>query len=297
MSATYVNARGNMVRPEIINDLPILHRFQTQIYEVDEDSGESHLTLEYSDQDGKWHRLKTSLTEGMYILSLLKGLQLDVGFPMAEDPRNESRPQDSLRFKGDQWVQSNSPVEPEKLHALGLMTLRWNSCELGLKILFAGVTRTTMLMAWAITQGMGDIAICDVVREVISKIPEDEPAREHVLHALEIYDINRINRNQLTHFLPSGSSDGLQFMRAKGPAYNPQPFPSSLADVRRVAEDLAKLSAYLAGLANWFAARTYKNYQHPPGPLPEKPPVPDKLWKPAPPSQPKRKSQPQASGE
>jgi len=37
----------------------------------------------------------------------------------------------------DRWILAHSPIEAKKLHAIGYISLRWNACELWLRVLLA----------------------------------------------------------------------------------------------------------------------------------------------------------------
>jgi hypothetical protein len=53
----------------------------------------------------------------------------------------------------DPWIQANSsPVGAERLHALGVITLRWNMCEYGLFGIFCEVVRLPIEECWALVQ-------------------------------------------------------------------------------------------------------------------------------------------------
>ena len=110
-------------------------------------------------------------------------------------------------------------------------------------------------------------------------------------HCLKVYDINRLNRNQLTHFLPSAFTNS-DLARLKGPRFDPQPIPDTLEDMRRVADEVILLVNYLGGIVNLINKRQVSEKPDRILPsLPDKPPLPERLWKPPPPPQ-GRKEQP-----
>lgn len=198
------------------------------------------------------------------------------GFPMNDDP----------------WIKGHSPIEPAKLHALGLVTFLWNSCEVSLFVLLTTVANTKPDIMRALTHEMTDAAMADRVRDLIKIKPSHPPELQDAIeYALDLFDANRINRNQLTHFMPSGGQQGIELWRDKGPTIEARPFPSEVADLRRVAMDLYALRKYSGWVANWVLA---VNRGFEPPPSLEKPPLPDRLWKPPPPNQRARKPQPQS---
>jgi hypothetical protein len=189
----------------------------------------------------------------------------------------------------DAWITLNSEIAPEKLHALGVVTYRWNACEVALKSLLVGLTGAEFFNIWAIIHEMGDVAISSAAREILlwSKFPE--PVVKAVEFGFKLYEANRINRNQLTHFIPA-YVEGSDIARLKGPRFKPETFSDSTEDLRRVADDILELENYLSAvITNVYAPRN-------PGailpPLPGIIPLPERLWKPPPPNPPKRKEQP-----
>jgi hypothetical protein len=182
----------------------------------------------------------------------------------------------------DDWPIKNSPIHPLKLHALGVVTLYWNQCEMAFFTLISGALGIEANLAFALTHEMGDVALASRMREVIALSPHSVDVNADVLHALQIYDVNRFNRNQLTHFLPAPSENGLALWRQKGPTLNPQPFPNELEDLRRVANEISTCRDYLLQLGLFFLVPQYGNARRT---LPKRPPVPKRLWMPPPPSQ------------
>lgn len=191
--------------------------------------------------------------------------------------------------KPDPWILEHSPIAPSKLHALGAITLFWNQCEMGLFLIFAGATKIDSNVSFALTHEMGDVTVCNRIREILELTDHSDGVKNMVIHVLKVYDINRQNRNQLTHFMPGpGDSGMMQFWRQKGPKLEPQPLPCELKDIRRVATEILALSRNLVEIGMYFLNHPYGNVRRP---LPEKLPLPDKLWKPPPPDRSKRKRQ------
>jgi hypothetical protein len=182
----------------------------------------------------------------------------------------------------DPWFLEHAPLHPSRLHALGVMTVYWNQCELALFVLFSGVSGIEGNLAFALTHEMSDLAVMNRMKEVIALSGHSKDVNNVVLNALAAYDINRLNRNQLTHFLPMPTEKGITLWRQKGPTMNPQPFPHELKDIRRVVEDLAKCRDHLAELGRFLMLKEYGNLRRA---LPNKLPLPQRLWTPPPPAQ------------
>lgn len=194
----------------------------------------------------------------------------------------------------DDWIKRRSPLHPHKLHALGLITFLWNGCEVGLRDILTYLSGVHQgRAAWAVMHEMGGVTMAAAISELaVLTRPADDPARAAILHAMALHDVNRINRNQLTHFMPAKTEDGLEFWRVKGVQFNPQTVPSSTEKLRRVADDIWAFLWYLDAILRYLSA---ERRSQPPPTLPEKPPVPERLWRPPPPVRPKRTRQPRPS--
>jgi hypothetical protein len=188
-------------------------------------------------------------------------------------------------MKDDPWIKSHSDIEPERLHAIGVVTYAWNSCQALLFIFFATLTGLPGRVTRAIIHEMSDAALIARLRDILATggFRNDPELNAAILYALEMFDINRVNRNQLTHFMPSGKRDGkIEFWRNKGPELLRQAFPSNIDDIRRVAEDILTLRNY----ANNVSALAIAKQLHAHGaqiagplPLPDKPPLQKPLWR------------------
>lgn len=179
---------------------------------------------------------------------------------------------------------------PEKLHALGTVTFRWNLAENQLGVLFREVTGLSIELSWIITKDMGDVTIGNKIKEAmkLSKLTKDQVLA--VEHCLALYDINRENRNQLTHFTIEAEQGEYVLARKSKTSIKPQSFPNTLGDLRRVADELHQLSWYISMVCCHLMTRANAA----PWSLPDKPPLPGKLWKPPPPTQSERKRQPRS---
>jgi hypothetical protein len=184
-----------------------------------------------------------------------------------------------MPLSDDPWIAKNSQIAAEKLHALGVINYRWNLAELALKVIFSQIAGIPFARMWAIAHDMGDAAISAAMAELLEMLHAAKGPKNAILHGLELYDINRVNRNQLTHYLPAALV-GSDFTRLKGPKFDPKPFSDDLKDLRRVADDLEALLKYFSQLTNAIT-----DLQAPPRgrerhSLPDRLPLPEKLWKP-----------------
>ena len=154
----------------------------------------------------------------------------------------------------DPWMTANSKVDLnsdlgyKRLHALGVITLRWNRAEQWLFTTFCDVTGYDEAETWALVLDLGDTSICKLIKSFL-KIRGFETEALLIENALEVYDICRQNRNLVTHAWTRGlTADGHAGLARKSKAsYNQdaEPFPSSLDDLRRVAEEKALASELL----------------------------------------------------
>lgn len=191
-------------------------------------------------------------------------------------------------FSDDPWVASRSPIDALKLHALGNVTLAWNYCELNLVIIFTLVTEIFDGPGWLVARDLGDITLINKMREALELREKDETVKCRIAHMLKVYDACRVNRNHLTHFsLVKAGNGSFTLARRKGPTPQPTKMPSELADIRRVADELWALVAYLRSMVKFLRSRNSAK----PSPLPQKVAVPELLLKPPPQAQPKRKRQ------
>jgi hypothetical protein len=202
-----------------------------------------------------------------------------------------------MPLSDDPWIAQNSYIDPERLHALGVITLWWNHCERNLFFLFCRVFNLRLRVGWIIAHDLGDISVSNKMREMMKLHPPESDVADLLKCCLDVYDICRQNRNTLTHFTghsPSAdpkSLDDVIFLRMKGPSAEPRPIPSSLTDIRRVAFEINILSTYLWKTHKAIVARQ----QGQPATLPPLVAVPELLLKPPPQTPPKPKRPPRPS--
>ncbi len=196
----------------------------------------------------------------------------------------------------DDWIRSHSLVTPEKLHAIGFLTLAWNACEYWTTAIFSTVSGLSEKQARIVTHDLGDITIWNKIIE-FSGIDEltGTHVKDELKHALKIYDRCRSNRNQFVHAALGGErgEDGSVFRlaRNKGPKFEFDPIDDSLQEIRRVGDEIDRLRDYLARLCIHISSLKFET----PSPLPERLPLPECVWKPPQTKRNKRKPQPQSS--
>jgi hypothetical protein len=155
-----------------------------------------------------------------------------------------------MPLSDDPWIAKHSYIDPERLHALGMITLWWNHCERNLYFLFCSIFEVTPRVGWILAHDMGDVAMCDKIKEQLKIHQLDADMDALIKCCLDVYDKCRQNRNSLTHFTASVPPGGkgivdAVFVRMKGASAQPSPLPSSLEDIRRVAFETHTLSVYI----------------------------------------------------
>jgi hypothetical protein len=167
-----------------------------------------------------------------------------------------------MPLSDDPWIAEHSHIDPERLHALGMITLWWNHCERNLLLIFSIVFQITPRVGWIIAGDMGDISVARKMAEMLKLRPPPPDVGTLLTAFLKAYDVGRQNRNALTHFTtqtpkadPTNFAKAV-FVRMKGESAKANPLPSSLEDVRRIALETHYLSIYSWQIYKALAARS-----------------------------------------
>src|SRR6266702_3365537 len=67
----------------------------------------------------------------------------------------------------DEWMTANSELGYNRLHALGVITQRWNRAERWLFIIFCDVSGYDEAEAWALVYSLGTPAISERIRSLL----------------------------------------------------------------------------------------------------------------------------------
>lgn len=155
----------------------------------------------------------------------------------------------------DEWMTADSELGHKRLHALGVITQRWNRAERWLFTIFCDVSGYDEAEAWALVYNLSTPAISERIRSLL-KIRNYATEAPLIDNALEVFNVCRQNRNSVTHAWTRGlSADGqlaLASKSRKADNLDADPFPSSLDDLRRVADEIEGLNTRLS-LLSWFA--------------------------------------------
>jgi hypothetical protein len=195
-----------------------------------------------------------------------------------------------MSLDSDPWVAANSPIDAERLHALGAVIVYWNECEKELLILFGEVLGFPLQELWAIAHDLGQVAISTKIEALARAKNFSSQFQSAIKNTLAVYEICRQNRNQLVHFwfFSGVRGDGHLYRKSKKADYNPPVlFKSDLVDIRRVAEDIKALARHMAQLE---AAINQTGRAMPNSPMPNELPLPALLY--SPPSQTPTKQKP-----
>jgi hypothetical protein len=166
-----------------------------------------------------------------------------------------------MPLSDDPWVAKYSIIDPERLHALGTITLCWNHCERNHMLIFAHVLNLDQRRGWIVAHDMGDISMSDKIKEAVKWENYNTELAQAIECYLKIYDACRQNRNALTHFTASIPSPSIElaksatFTRMKGIKGEQNTLPSSLEDIRRVAEEIHTFVVYSWSLHKSLEAR------------------------------------------
>ena len=188
-----------------------------------------------------------------------------------------------MALEDDPWVRRPSSIP--QIHALGLITYRWNDCEKFVPLLFWQVSQTAWSLARLITHDMQIPAVCDKIIEMLdqSAVAFDTETEDAIRYGMNLFSANRINRNQLTHCLPVVSKEEnapLTMLRNKGPTHPKDALDTSLSSLRRVADEIMECSRYLHSIhVRLFYDLAVDERE----PLLDRPPIPKRYWIPAPP--------------
>ena len=71
----------------MVNQLPNADRIQGVQLEAGPTPDRSIVRMQYTDAQSRWHDLRMGFLDAMYLLNLLRAIQLDEGFEMPDDPR------------------------------------------------------------------------------------------------------------------------------------------------------------------------------------------------------------------
>lgn len=194
----------------------------------------------------------------------------------------------------DEWVQANSDLGFERLHAMGVVSSRWSQCELWLLCFLHAISGLSYEDTFILAGDLGDIAIWGRIKAIANARDVSAEDRETIDNTSKYYDACRLNRNSITHaWLRSEATPKtpLATKSKKVAALELSEFISGRDEIRRVADEINILVERL-----WLLCGTFPDWrERGPEALPQKLAVPDILSKPPPPAQTKPLRQPRAS--
>lgn len=181
----------------------------------------------------------------------------------------------------DDWIRTHQELPPAHLHALGCVTIYWNSCEHSLFGLFCSVAHVPEKFGRILVHDMDSARIWQKIID-LGYLNLDSEMLSHVQHARKMFDICKLNRNSYAHATLGGSNTpdkalGLQFQ--KGKVLKPVSIDDNIKTIRRVADEIEMVSRYIAtiGISITFSRRTQGRSSDEPSPSLGKPKMPKSL--------------------
>lgn len=191
-------------------------------------------------------------------------------------------------LNNDPWIAENSPIDPERLHAIGVINFFWSQSEVGIFCIFSvlcglDIDRTAAAFG-ALSASMQVDALKALAKTMPSQFLIDkdgtaEKLREAIFYAAELFDANKKNRNAVVHayYFRKGDTVAMQ-NRAPKKSWDFKDIPCSIEELRAIALECKDLCAYLSGVMAYLFAL---NRPHGPSPRAgELPPLPDKPRRP-----------------
>ena len=190
----------------------------------------------------------------------------------------------------DPWFQfvagRSHSIDHLMLHAIGVIAHHWNAAERGLFHLFCAVSRIPSdETCWALVHDLGDLALSTRIKTIMRINKFHDETISLVENCIHVYDHCRQNRNSVCHAWTVGafSNHGLARRSKKPDEMDPIPFPATLTDLRRVADDILSLDVRLWEMALMISELDPTLSD--PGkrvhfPWLDKLPLPELLWKP-----------------
>jgi hypothetical protein len=161
----------------------------------------------------------------------------------------------------DRWIRAHlAAIGLKRLHAIGVITLRWNLCEYALFLLFCEMAQVSEQKGRVLAHKLGDVDLSERIN-ALAKLPRvrrddgadakeirfGADAKELIKNATDYYDKCRQNRNSVVHAWTRRVDGELHLARRskKMVQMDVEPFASSLPDLRRVAEEMGQISHQL----------------------------------------------------
>lgn len=148
----------------------------------------------------------------------------------------------------DPWIASNSPLDPDKLHALGVVNFHWNIVAQLLQTIlgnlrgapngFHSLSKTQMRDI----QRMRADEVVGSIRAELSNHYRTDKSDDYINRVLDAAEICRKNRNGLVHFYVDGFYNKMQPMTIiKNYFFDHDRVPDKLGAMRQVSEDTEAL--------------------------------------------------------
>ena len=130
--------------------------------------------------------------------------------------------------------------------AVGHVALEWNLLEHDLQRLGARYLTVDDDVTAHIFAFLGNASRIDFIRYLVDKFEDNQLAREHIAHFLDIYNRLRANRNVVEHGMPAITPSGVYLDRIIkiGRRGEEMPFAAPLSALDDLLKDLATTRGY-----------------------------------------------------
>ena len=150
-----------------------------------------------------------------------------------------------MPLSDDEWIASNSPIDPDKLHALGVANFHWNIVDQLLQTILGnlegapGGFRSLPSKRLKKIQKMTSHDVITAIRDGLGSKYNTDLSNDYINRVLDAADVCRKNRNSLVHFHVDGFYNQLQPMGLiKNYFFDHDPMPDTIAAIRQVAKDI-----------------------------------------------------------
>ena len=151
----------------------------------------------------------------------------------------------------DAWMKLHlRSIGVQRLHAIGVIALRWNLCEYALFSLFCEVAQVSEQKGWLLVHNLKDESIVERIDALAVLREFGSDAKDLIANSTTYYERCRRNRNAVMHAWTRRVNGELLLARKskKIDRLDVEPFASALPDLRRVAEEMETISRRLFAL-------------------------------------------------
>ncbi|MBL6935042.1 MAG: hypothetical protein ISR48_06470 [Alphaproteobacteria bacterium] len=169
---------------------------------------------------------------------------------------------------------TDSDIEHQITHLIGRVAVVWNSTELTLQQLIVEYLDLIDNVGWLIVENMGNKTRCNILRAAVEELEKSEEAKECLLYAVKLFDRCRENRNQLLHSICDIQDGEVTLLKLnKGLGDNLHMLDADWKTLEETYQAISTTEEYINHLLFFVRFRRDGSQE----PLPQKPPIPNKL--------------------